>query len=79
MKQTRSEPVSKVYRVKEEFVEQLEERRINMIIETREDIAEADLVNAALRRYLDKITTKDVLEYREEFSGNKKPKKRNRA
>jgi hypothetical protein len=79
MKQTRSEPVSKVYRVKEEFVEQLEERRINMIIETREDIAEADLVNAALWRYLDKITTKDVLEYREEFSGNKKPKKRNRA
>lgn len=79
MEQTRSEPVSKVYRVKEEFVEQLEERRINMIIETREDIAEADLVNAALWRYLDKITTKDVLEYREEFSGNKKPKKRNRA
>ena len=61
MKQTRSEPVSKVYRVKEDFVEQLEERRINMIIETREDIAEADLVNAALWRYLDKITTKDVL------------------
>ena len=79
MKQTRSEPVSKVYRVKEEFVEQLEERRINMIIETREDIAEADLVNAALWQYLDKITTKDVLEYREEFSSNKKPKKRNRA
>jgi len=76
MQQTRSEPVSKVYRVKEEFVEVLEERRINMIIETREDIAEADLVNAALWRYLDKVTTKDVLEYKEEFGSTKKPKKR---
>jgi hypothetical protein len=76
MKQTRNEPVSKVYRVKEEFVEVLEERRINMIIETREDIAEADLVNAALWRYLDKVTTKDVLEYKEEFGSTKKPKKR---
>ena len=68
--------MSKVYRVKEEFVEVLEERRINMIIETREDIAEADLVNTALWRYLDKVTTKDVLEYKEEFSSTKKPKKR---
>lgn len=68
--------MSKVYRVKEEFVEVLEERRINMIIETREDIAEADLVNAALWRYLDKVTTKDVLEYKEEFGSAKKPKKR---
>ena len=31
MEQTRSEPVSKVYRVKEEFVEQLEERGYNAI------------------------------------------------
>lgn len=76
MKRTSVEPVSKVYRVKEEFVEVLEDRRINMIIETREDVAEADLVNAVLWRYLDKITTKDVLEYKEEFGNGKKPKKR---
>ncbi len=76
MKRTSIEPVSKVYRVKEEFVEVLEDRRINMIIETREDVAEADLVNAVLWRYLDKITTKDVLEYKEEFGNGKKPKKR---
>lgn len=62
MKRASVEPVSKVYRIKEEFVEVLEDRRINMIIETREDVAEADLVNAVLWRYLDKITTKDVLE-----------------
>lgn len=79
MKQPRSEPVSKVYRVKEEFVEVLEERRINMIIETREDIAEADLVNAALWRYLSKVTTKDVLEYKEEFGNPKKPRKRQKG
>lgn len=76
MKRASVEPVSKVYRIKEEFVEVLEDRRINMIIETREDVAEADLVNAVLWRYLDKITTKDVLEYKEEFGNGKKPKKR---
>ena len=35
-----------------------------MIVETREDIAEADLVNATLWKYLDQITTKDVMKYR---------------
>lgn len=75
MKQASTESVSKVYRVKEEFVAVLEEQRINMIIETREDIAEADLVNAVLWKYLDKLTTKDVLEYKEESGSGKKPKR----
>jgi hypothetical protein len=74
MKQSRTEPVSKVYRVKEQFVEELEERRINMIIETRESVTEADIVNATLWKHLDKVTTKDVLEYMEEVSGTKKQK-----
>lgn len=75
MKQASTESVSKVYRVKEEFVAVLEEQRINMIIETREDIAEADLVNAVLWKYLDKLTTKDVLEYKDENGSGKKPKR----
>lgn len=58
--------VTKPYRVRDEFVEVIKERRINMIVETREDIAEADLVNATLWKHLDQVTTKDVLKYREE-------------
>ena len=76
MKQTRVEPVSKVYRVKEQFVEELEERRINMIIETRENVTEADIVNATLWKHLAQVTTKDVLEYMEEVTGTKKQKPR---
>ncbi|WP_198345413.1 hypothetical protein [Pseudomonas aeruginosa] len=40
-----------------------------MIIETKDDVRESDLVNATLWKYLSKITTKDVLEFREEFAG----------
>ncbi|MBW6287249.1 hypothetical protein KZ874_33625, partial [Pseudomonas aeruginosa] len=41
--------------------------RVKMIIETKDDVRESDLINATLWKYLDKITTKDVLEFREEF------------
>jgi len=58
--------VTKPYRVRDEFVDVIKERRINMIVETREDVAEADLVNAVLWKHLDELTTKDVLKYREE-------------
>lgn len=78
MKQPGIEPVSKVYRVKEEFVQVLEDKRINMIIETRESIAEADIVNAVLWKYLSGITTKEVIEYKEE-TGTGKTKKRSRS
>lgn len=61
--------VTKPYRVRDEFVEVIKERRINMIVETREDVAEADLVNAVLWKYLGELTTKDVLKYREEVLG----------
>lgn len=58
--------VTKPYRVRDEYVEVIKERRINMIVETRDDIAEADLVNATLWKYLEQITTKDVVKYRED-------------
>ncbi|MNF64899.1 hypothetical protein D3C84_466450 [compost metagenome] len=58
--------VTKPYRVRDEFVDVIKERRINMIVETREDVAEADLVNAVLWKHLAELTTKDVLKYREE-------------
>lgn len=58
--------VTKPYRVRDELVDVIKERRINMIVETREDVAEADLVNAVLWKHLGELTTKDVLKYREE-------------
>lgn len=61
--------VTKPYRVRDEFVDIIKERRINMIVETREDVAEADLVNAVLWKYLGELTTKDVLKYRESVLG----------
>lgn len=61
--------VTKPYRVRDEFVDVIKERRINMIVETREDVGEADLVNAVLWKHLKTLTTKDVLQYREEVLG----------
>lgn len=61
--------VTKPYRVRDEFVEVIKERRINMIVETREDVSEADLVNAVLWKHLSELTTKDVMKYREEVLG----------
>ncbi|TEH41633.1 hypothetical protein IPC1322_33265 [Pseudomonas aeruginosa] len=54
---------------RDKFVEEVKERRVKMIIETKDDVRESDLVNATLWKYLSKITTKDVLEFREEFGG----------
>lgn len=59
--------MSKAYRVREKFVETAKEKRVAMIIETKEDIRESDLINATLWRYLNQITTKDILEFRDEF------------
>lgn len=61
--------VTKPYRVRDEFVDVIKERRINMIVETREDVSEADLVNAVLWKHLSDLTTKDVMKYREEVLG----------
>ncbi|HBO2853735.1 TPA: hypothetical protein N0H62_006450 [Pseudomonas aeruginosa] len=59
--------MSKAYRVRDKFVDEVKDRRMKMIIETKDDVRESDLINATLWKYLDKITTKDVLEFREEF------------
>ncbi len=61
--------MTKPYRVRDEFVDVIKERRINMIVETREDVGEADLVNAVLWKHLKDLTTKDVMEYREKVLG----------
>ena len=59
-------PMSKPYRVRTEFADKIAAMRIDMIVETRQDVGEADLVNALLWKHLDQLKTEEVLAYREE-------------
>jgi hypothetical protein len=60
---------SKTYRVRGEFVEKIHKTSINFIIETKEKIDEADIVNALIHKHLDNLCVDDVKKY---FSDIKK-------
>lgn len=62
--------ISKTYRVRGEFVNKIHKTNIDFIIETKEKIEEADIVNALIYKYLPELTAKDVKKYIEEI---KKP------
>ncbi|AXY60129.1 hypothetical protein [Acinetobacter sp. WCHAc010052] len=59
--------LSKAYRVRGEFVELIKDKSIDMIIETKERIEEADIINALIYKHLNGITSKDVTKYIEEI------------
>ena len=59
--------LSKAYRVRGEFVEEIKEKSINFIIETKERIEEADIINALIYKHLESLTSKDVTKYIEEI------------
>mgnify|MGYP003583369837 CR=1 FL=1 len=59
--------LSKAYRVRGEFVESIKDKSIDMIIETKERIEEADIINALIYKHLKDITAKDVTKYIEEI------------
>lgn len=59
--------LSKAYRVRGEFVELIKDKSIDLIIETKERIEEADIVNALIYKHLKEITAKDVTKYIEEI------------
>lgn len=59
--------LSKAYRVRGEFVESIKDKSIDFIIETKERIEEADIINALIYKHLDSITVKDVTKYIEEI------------
>lgn len=61
--------MAKTYRLRDDATEALKERRIKMILETKDDIRESDVLGAVIWRYLDQLTTKDVQKYREEVLG----------
>lgn len=58
--------LSKAYRVRGEFVETIKNKSIDFIIETKERIEEADIINALIYKHLNEITVKDVTKYIEE-------------
>jgi len=58
--------MSKTFRIKDGFDEQLERMRIEMIVQTRQNLTEADLLHATLWKHLDKMTAQDVLQFRRE-------------
>ncbi len=59
--------LSKTYRVRGEFVESIKEKSLDLIIETKERIEEADIINALIYKHLSSITAKDVTKYIEEI------------
>ncbi len=59
--------LSKTYRIRGEFVESIKEKSLDFIIETKERIEEADIINALIYKHLNEITSKDVTKYIEEI------------
>lgn len=61
--------MAKTYRLRDEAVEALKEKRIKMIVEIKDEIRESDILGALMWKYLEALSTKDVLKYREEILG----------
>ncbi|QSG83249.1 hypothetical protein [Acinetobacter indicus] len=63
----RKSDLSKTYRVRGEFTEKIKDLSLDFIIETKERIEEADIVNALLYKHLNELKAKDVTKYIEEI------------
>ena len=48
--------LSKTYRIRGEFVESIKEKSLDFIIETKERIEEADVINALIYKHLKEMT-----------------------
>ncbi|MEX5366035.1 hypothetical protein WCE00_03540 [Acinetobacter haemolyticus] len=59
--------LSKTYRVRGEFVDSIKEKSLDFIIETKERIEEADIINGLIYTHLKDITAKDVTKYIDEI------------
>jgi len=63
----RKSDLSKTYRVRGEFTENIKELSLDFIIETKERIEEADIINALIYKHLKDLKAKDVTKYIEEI------------
>ena len=64
--QNKVQKMAKTYRLRDHAEEELKEKRIRMIVETKDDIRESDLLGALIWKHLKDISAKDVARYREE-------------
>ena len=63
----RKSDLSKTYRIRGEFIDKIKDLSLDFIIETKERIEEADIVNALLYKHLSELKAKDVTKYIEEI------------
>ena len=59
----RKSDLSKTYRIRGEFTDKIKDLSLDFIIETKERIEEADIVNALLYKHLSELKAKDVTKY----------------
>ena len=60
----RKSDLSKTYRIRGEFTDKIKDLSLDFIIETKERIEEADIVNALLYKHLSELKAKDVTKYK---------------
>ena len=63
----RKSDLSKTYRIRGEFTDKIKDLSLDFIIETKERIEEAHIVNALLYKHLGELKAKDVTKYIEEI------------
>lgn len=63
----RKSDLSKTYRIRGEFTEQIKDLSLDFIIETKERIEEADIINALIYKHISDLKAKDVTKYIEEI------------
>ena len=63
----RKSDLSKTYRIRGEFTDKIKDLSLDFIIETKERIEEADIVNALRYKHLSELKAKDVTKYIEEI------------
>ncbi|SFB64151.1 hypothetical protein [Azotobacter beijerinckii] len=61
--------MAKTYRLRDEAVDALKEKRIELIVERKEDVKESELLGMLIWKHLKGVTEKDLEEYREQVLG----------
>lgn len=61
--------MSKNYRLRDEEVELIQKKMIKLIVESQKNIKESDIIHCIVNKFINEITVKDVLKYREEVLG----------
>ena len=61
--------MSKNYRIRDNEEDMLQKKMIKLIVETQRNIKENEILHCLINKYLNEITAKDVLKYREDMLG----------